>query len=105
MLESHYAPGARVEVLDAEALPARADELAGAGERIAVLAPGAISPLPDSVLVLGPAGAPDTYAALLYAAFRRADAEGCAVILAVPPAAEGIGVAVRDRLARAAAGS
>ena len=105
MLESHYAPGARVEVLDAEALRARADELASDGERIAVLAPGAISPLPDSALVLGPAGAPDAYAALLYAAFRRADAEGCEVILAVPPPAEGIGVAVRDRLARAAAGS
>jgi L-threonylcarbamoyladenylate synthase len=105
MLESHYAPGARVEVLDADALPARADELAGAGLRIAVLAPDAISPLPDPVLVLGPAGAPDAYAALLYTAFRRADAEGCEVILAVPPPAEGIGVAVRDRLARAAAGS
>jgi len=105
MLESHYAPGARVEVLDAEALRARADELASAGERTAVLAPGAVSPLPDSALVLGPAGAPDAYAALLYTAFRRADAEGCDVILAVPPPAEGIGVAVRDRLARAAAGS
>jgi L-threonylcarbamoyladenylate synthase len=105
MLESHYAPGARVEVLDAEALRARAVVLASAGERTAVLAPGATSPLPDSALVLGPAGAPDAYAALLYTAFRRADAEGCDVILAVPPPAEGIGVAVRDRLARAAAGS
>ena len=47
---------------------------------------------------------PDDYAARLYAAFRRADAQGVDVILAVPPPAEGIGVAVRDRLARAAAG-
>jgi len=103
MLESHYAPGARVEVLDAGSLPARAAEMAGEGGRVAVLAPDAVSPLPDSVLVLGPAGTPDAYAALLYAAFRRADAEGCEVILAVPPPAHGIGVAVRDRLARAAA--
>lgn len=103
MLESHYAPGARVEVLDAGSLPARAAEMAGRGGRVAVLAPDAVSPLPDSVLVLGPAGTPDAYAALLYAAFRRADAEGCEVILAVPPPAHGIGVAVRDRLARAAA--
>ena len=105
MLESHYAPGARVEVLDAGSLPARAAEMAGRGGRVAVLAPDAVSPLPDSVLVLGPAGTPDAYAALLYAAFRRADAEGCEVILAVPPPAHGIGVAVRDRLARAAASS
>lgn len=103
MLESHYAPGARVEVLDAGSLPARAAEMAGRGGRVAVLAPDAVSPLPESVLVLGPAGTPDAYAALLYAAFRRADAEGCEVILAVPPPAHGIGVAVRDRLARAAA--
>lgn len=103
MLESHYAPGARVEVLDAGSLPARAAEMAGRGGRVAVLAPDAVSPLPDSVLVLGPAGTPDAYAALLYAAFRRADAEGCEVILAVPPPARGIGGAVRDRLARAAA--
>ena len=105
MLESHYAPGARVEVLGADALPARAAELAGAGTSIAVLAPGAIAPLPDSALMLGPAGGPDAYAALLYAAFRRADADGRQVILAVPPPAEGIGVAVRDRLDRAAAGA
>ena len=55
--------------------------------------------------MLGPAGGPDAYAALLYAAFRRADADGRQVILAVPPPAEGIGVAVRDRLDRAAAGA
>jgi len=72
---------------------------------VALLAPHAISPLPDAVLVLGPAGAPDAYASALYAAFRRADANGCQVILAVPPPPEGIGVAVRDRLTRAAAGS
>ncbi len=82
MLESHYAPGARV----------------------AVLAPDAVDGLPAAVLVLGPVGGPDHYAARLYAAFRRADAEGAGVILAVPPPAEGIGVAVRDRLQRASAG-
>jgi L-threonylcarbamoyladenylate synthase len=105
MLEAHYAPGARVEVITADGAPARAAELTASGASVALLAPHAISPLPDAVLVLGPAGAPDAYASALYAAFRRADASGCQVILAVPPPPEGIGVAVRDRLDRAAAGS
>jgi L-threonylcarbamoyladenylate synthase len=105
MLEAHYAPGARVEVVTAEGASARAAELTAAGVSVALLAPHAISPLPDSTLILGPAGTPDAYASMLYAAFRRADADGCQVIIAVPPPGEGIGVAVRDRLARAAAGS
>lgn len=105
MLEAHYAPSARVEVVTADAAAARAADLTAAGTSVALLAPHAISPLPDSVLVLGPAGAPDAYAALLYTAFRRADAARCQVIVAVPPPAHGIGVAVRDRLARAAASS
>ncbi len=104
MLESHYAPGARVEIVPEDDAAARAAALAGDGQAVAVLAPGDISPLPASALILGPAGAPDTYAALLYAAFRRADAAGADVILAVPPAPRGMGVAVRDRLSRAAAG-
>lgn len=103
MLEAHYAPGARVEVVTADTAAVRAADLTAAGTSVALLAPHAISPLPDSVLVLGPAGGPDAYAALLYTAFRRADAAGCQVIVAVPPPAHGIGVAVRDRLARAAA--
>lgn len=104
MLESHYAPGARVEIVTAGDAPARAAALAGDGLAVAILAADNISPLPGSVLVLGPADGPDAYAALLYAAFRRADAAGSDVILAVPPAPGGLGVAVHDRLTRAAAG-
>ena len=104
MLESHYAPGARVQVLERADLVARARAIAADGVRVAVLAPGPVEGLPDATLVLGPVGNADDYAARLYAAFRRADAEGAQVILAVPPPAEGIGVAVRDRLQRASAG-
>jgi len=104
MLESHYAPGARVEVVTGDQMVARAAALDADGVRVAVLAPDAVDGLPATVLVLGPVGGPDHYAARLYAAFRRADAEGGGVILAVPPPAEGIGVAVRDRLQRASAG-
>lgn len=105
MLESHYAPGARVEVVATEAeAAARVAALHSEGRRVALLAPDAVAGLAPQVLVLGPAGGPDDYAARLYAAFRRADAEGAQVIVAVPPPAEGIGVAVRDRLSRASAG-
>lgn len=104
MLESHYAPGARVQVVPATAAASRAAAAVAQGLHVAVLAPDAVAGLPPECLVLGPVGTPDDYAARLYAAFRRADAEGAQVILAVPPPAEGIGIAVRDRLARASAG-
>jgi L-threonylcarbamoyladenylate synthase len=47
----------------------------------------------------------DEYAQDLYAALRRADQLGLVAVVAVLPPAEGIGVAVRDRLQRAATGS
>ena len=104
MLESHYAPGARVEVLgDIDAAMARARDIAEDGGRVGLIATGA-GDTDNAVTVLAAPTSPDDYAARLYAAFRRADAQGVDVILAVPPPAEGIGVAVRDRLARAAAG-
>ncbi|MSO44685.1 MAG: threonylcarbamoyl-AMP synthase [Thermoleophilia bacterium] len=104
MREQHYAPGARVEILAARAVPRRARVLHANGVAVAVLAPDEIPALPPSALLLGPARTPAAYAAILYAAFRRADAAGVTVILAVPPPDEGIGTAIRDRLARAAAG-
>lgn len=105
MLESHYAPGARVEVMVAtHDAAARAADLVESGSRVALMCQGPVPGAPAQAVVLGPMGGPDDYAARLYAAFRRADAEGAQVIVAVPPPAEGIGVAVRDRLARAAAG-
>ena len=47
----------------------------------------------------------DEYAQDLYAALRRADQLGLVAVVAVLPPAEGIGVAVRDRLQRASTGS
>jgi L-threonylcarbamoyladenylate synthase len=54
---------------------------------------------------LTPAGAPADYARVLYARLREADRLGVDVLVVVPPSDAGIGVAVRDRLKRAAAGS
>lgn len=76
----HYAPRAAVEVFEDEpALQARAEQLRG--HRIGILRPTAGN---------------------LYAELRRLDAEGADVILCVLPAGNGIGLAVRDRLQRAA---
>ena len=46
-------------------------------------------------------GAPETLAQSLYAGLRALDAAGCTVILCPLPPAEGIGVAIRDRLLKA----
>ncbi len=44
----------------------------------------------------------DEYARVLYSRLREVDARGIDVLLAVPPPEHGIGIAVADRLRRAA---
>jgi len=101
-LPSHYAPEARVEVLDAGTVAARAGELLAGGERVGVLAPRRIDGLPAGVDALPPAGGAAAYAQCLYQRLREADRRGLDVLLAVPPPEHGIGAAVADRLRRAA---
>jgi L-threonylcarbamoyladenylate synthase len=101
-LKSHYAPETTVLVVDRQELTERATALLAAGERVAVLAPRPIPAFPADVLVLdAPAGA-DEYARVLYARLREADRRGVDVLVAVPPPETGVGVAVGDRLRRAA---
>ena len=89
MLASHYAPVARVEVVeDASEARRRVEELRTLGERAELLDPG-----PD----------PDHYARHLYSWLRAADDSGATTLVAVPPPAIGLGWAVRDRLRKAAA--
>lgn len=104
MLDAHYAPSAAVEVADGAALTARLSELGN--RRVGVLGPRHLA-LPANVIRMD---APDLYtgatlAPVLYARFRDADALGLEVLLVVPPNDDGLGVAVRDRLRRAAFGS
>lgn len=106
MLASHYAPDARVVVLepdvsDAEVVTAVAvhlAEVAGVG----VLAPRLIEDLPVGATELVPAGGPDDYARVLYSRLREADALDLDRLVVVPPPMVGIGAAVNDRLTRAA---
>jgi L-threonylcarbamoyladenylate synthase len=89
-LPSHYAPNARVDVVNKAELAAHLVQLRATGKTIVQL------DAPDD---------PAEYARVLYARLRAADAPGVDVIVAVAPADDGgIGSAVLDRLRRAAAG-
>jgi L-threonylcarbamoyladenylate synthase len=89
MLASHYAPRCRVDVVaDGATARARLAELRDQG----VVAD-----------VLDPAVSATDYARHLYRWLREADEQGLEVLVVVPPADEGVGRAVRDRLAKAAA--
>jgi L-threonylcarbamoyladenylate synthase len=102
-LPSHYAPEARVEVLTANAVVARARQLLGEGRKVGLLAPRRVDGLPAGVEALPPAGGAQAYAQCVYQRLREADRRGLDVLLAVPPPETGIGAAVADRLRRAAA--
>jgi L-threonylcarbamoyladenylate synthase len=106
MLASHYAPRARVELVPPSELESRADELALAGERVALLlAPGDARTsgrtIPN-VLVIDLGESERDAAQRLYAALRRADVDGASVVLASIPEARGLSEALADRLLKAA---
>lgn len=97
MLESHYSPHVGVEVFESTSdLIRRAIALQG---RCSILsAEGIEAPCLESVVLgQGPA-----MAVLLFATLRRLDQAGTGRILALLPRSEGLGLAVRDRLFRAA---
>jgi L-threonylcarbamoyladenylate synthase len=102
-LPSHYAPVATVVLVDAGALAARARELVDAGRSVALLAlAGTDAGGVARVTVLDSPRDVDEYARVLYSRLREVDARGIDVLLAVPPPEDGLGVAVADRLRRAA---
>jgi L-threonylcarbamoyladenylate synthase len=113
----HYAPRARLVLLESEAAEAtlaasEAAELGArlaqavfrqAGERVGVMLPaGVAAPAGSEVYDWGRWTAPEELAQRLYAGLRALDGEGCTVILCLLPRAGGIGAAIRDRLRKAA---
>jgi L-threonylcarbamoyladenylate synthase len=102
MVASHYAPDAVVEVVTADTVVARSAELAASRRSVGVLAPRSVEGLPPDVVELEPAGDAEEFARLLYGRLRQADRLGLEVLLVVAPPAVGVGVAVADRLRRAA---
>jgi L-threonylcarbamoyladenylate synthase len=109
----HYAPRARLVLVNLSDAPAaelgwKLAEAARGLEcaRLGVMLPGGVDTpegLRTAILFKwGRWNAPDTLAEQLYAGLRWLDAQGCDAILCPLPPAEGIGVAVRDRLRKAA---
>ena len=104
-LPGHYAPAARVVLVDRGVVGARASEILASGQRVGLLmlAP-VLADLPGGLTVLDAPGDVDEFARVLYGRLRDADRAGVDVVLAVLPPPEGIGAAVADRLTRAASG-
>jgi L-threonylcarbamoyladenylate synthase len=113
----HYAPKARLILVDTEdgALDLRGSlrelALANAGERIGVMLPTGISGLDEDldwlsasmeVFCWGSWSELEELAQRLFTGLRQLDAAGCTVILCPVPLGPGIGVAIRDRLRKAA---
>jgi L-threonylcarbamoyladenylate synthase len=101
-LASHYAPRAGVVLSEPADVTSRVEALRAQGRKVGVLGPPSLS-LPPGVLRYEVPEDPAGAARVLYTRLREADLEGHDVLVACLPRAEGLGIAVRDRLARAAA--
>ena len=101
-LNSHYSPNATVQLITEADI---AFEIEGVAQGVIGLLALAEVSTPSGVVRLAAPRNTDEYARALYAALREADALKLEAVLAVPPAATGVGVAVIDRLIRAAAGA
>ncbi|MGW1056341.1 L-threonylcarbamoyladenylate synthase [Streptomyces sp. NPDC002521] len=100
---SHYAPRARVVLVEPEKVVAEAELAQELGHQVGVFLPAAFADaavkahavvaLPDSVAA---------YARGLYGFLRELDLRGCDLIVVSLPVEEGLGLAIANRLRRAA---
>ncbi|HEX6817175.1 MAG TPA: L-threonylcarbamoyladenylate synthase [Ktedonobacterales bacterium] len=114
-MERHYAPRAHLVVFDAqgqaalEAISGQARDALARGQRVGALLPDEeAQPLADlgvTIARLGPASDLAGISRQLYAALRSLDKSGVDLILAHTFGTEGLGLALRDRLRRAAGGT
>jgi len=90
-LDNHYAPAAKVLLCE-----------------VPIVGQGFIAhkniETPSGVIRLASPSDDEEFAQILYSALREADAQGLLEVVVVQPIGIGIGVAIRDRLARAANG-
>ncbi len=100
----HYSPRARLLLLeDAEKLFSLAAELQAAGERVGLMLPQVLAGEgPYLVYEWGDLKDQEKLARRLFAGLRELDAAGATVIVCPMPVAHGLGVAIRDRLLKAA---
>ncbi|CAL9318140.1 L-threonylcarbamoyladenylate synthase [Streptomyces sp. SudanB25_2051] len=100
---SHYAPRARVVLVEPEKVVAEAELAQELGHRVGVFLPTSFTgaPVKAHAVVAVPASMA-AYARGLYGFLRELDQEGCDLIIASLPAEEGLGLAIANRLRRAA---
>ncbi|MET8468717.1 L-threonylcarbamoyladenylate synthase [Streptomyces sp. NPDC006422] len=100
---SHYAPNARVVLVDPDEILAEAERARELGRKVGVFLPAALAdtPVAAHAVVTVPASL-DAYARGLYGYLRELDRQGCDLILAYLPEQEGLGLAIANRLRRAA---
>jgi len=115
MLEKHYAPRAALilvqgedEVVLRRAVVSLVHQHQAQGRRVGVLVADEDAPFvegeaqPNLLLALGPLGDLAQVARNLYAALRMMDAQGMDMIIVRDFGSQGLGLAIRDRLRRAA---
>ena len=101
-LESHYAPQAIVEIVNTDEMWQRAEQLAARGKKVAVLTRDVLSVAAQNIIVITLPTDDDELARSLYAILRRVDELDCDVALTTLPGESGLGLAIADRLRRAA---
>ncbi|MEV5319230.1 L-threonylcarbamoyladenylate synthase [Streptomyces sp. NPDC052687] len=100
---SHYAPRARVVLVEPEKVVAEAELAQELGHRVGVFLPPSHADAPVKAHAVVPLPrAMDAYAHGLYGFLRDLDQRGCDLIVASLPVEEGLGLAVANRLRRAA---
>lgn len=100
---SHYAPHARVILVEPDNIVAQVHAAHAKGHRVGVLLPAACTDVPvqaHAVVTVPPTLS--AYAQGLYGFLRQLDQQGCDLIIASLPTEEGLGLAIADRLRRAA---
>jgi L-threonylcarbamoyladenylate synthase len=102
---AHYAPGTPVTIVPGGELDALAGSLSERGQRIAVLAQRLPLKTYETVTWINAGKRAEAFAHDLYANLRTLDKAGCARILVQEVPGDERWDAVRDRIARAAAGS
>ncbi|MER6853138.1 L-threonylcarbamoyladenylate synthase [Streptomyces flaveolus] len=100
---SHYAPRARVVLVEPDKIVAEAELAQEAGHHVGVFLPPhlADAAVKAHAVVALPASL-DTYAHGLYGFLRELDRQECDLIVASLPVEEGLGLAIANRLRRAA---
>ncbi|QKZ18394.1 L-threonylcarbamoyladenylate synthase [Streptomyces chartreusis] len=100
---SHYAPRARVVLVEPEKVVAEAELAQETGHQVGVFLPAAYAdtPVKAHAVVTVPDSMP-AYARGLYGFLRELDQQGCDLIVASLPTEEGLGMAIANRLRRAA---